>query len=578
MPSPVRRSARAQPPPPPPKPASASTPSSTSLLSSGKQDRKTNAAGQKSATPHSLSSEDPSEPPRRSQRSQPKEEDAARADDNADEVAGDEEDITRCICGHQEYPGPPLSEAFHGLDAQGDDAGGLFIQCDGCSVWQHGGCVGIVEESQSPDKYYCEDCRPKLHDHHIDTKGQQYSNYLPLHPEVIRKSSASKSSDNGKKEREAANSRASADPITGRRRATMRSKEHDDEEEELRRALEESQKEIEGAGTGRRNGKRGRDDTEDSKAPIKRQRTASDAILPPSLNAEADDESDGENTTASRAKKARADAVQSARQAELRDQEKERERARADAAGRRQQRAGRRRGDEEELLDETPKPTGSERTSLPRSSQPPSPPPTFTAPEKIPQKKGPGKTVKKLGNNQYTKQRELAAQGIASSPHSKKRQLAGTGQTSSGDEHQVNGGSHPTNTSNSTSKNSPGGPENGTQKPAGKAGKGKNKLLNGLNSHKQPVAVKDMSVADMERQMEAMLAYMQREQVEMANEGAALGLGGSGPAQAAAGVTSQPAVEKPFEEMSGMEMAPVVIAEIEKWKRMHGRQAQEQAV
>ena len=88
-----------------------------------------------------------------------------------DEAADEEEEITRCLCGQQEYPGPPLSEAFDTADAQSEDAGGLFIQCDGCSVWQHGGCVGIVEESQSPDKYYCEECRPKQHEVHTDKRG-----------------------------------------------------------------------------------------------------------------------------------------------------------------------------------------------------------------------------------------------------------------------------------------------------------------------------------------------------------------------------------------------------------------------
>ncbi|KAK1064556.1 Histone deacetylase complex subunit, partial [Friedmanniomyces endolithicus] len=110
MPSPVRRSARAQPPPPPTKPAASSNHPSTSSHSSSKQDRgiKASTGPQKAATPHSLSSEDVSEPPRRSQRSQPKEEEMAEAAENVDEDAGDEEDITRCICGQQEYPGPPL--------------------------------------------------------------------------------------------------------------------------------------------------------------------------------------------------------------------------------------------------------------------------------------------------------------------------------------------------------------------------------------------------------------------------------------------------------------------------------------
>ena len=43
----------------------------------------------------------------------------------------------------------------------------------------------------------------------------------------------------------------------------MRSKEHDDEEEQLRRALEESKKEVDGAGAGKRSGKRAREDNDE---------------------------------------------------------------------------------------------------------------------------------------------------------------------------------------------------------------------------------------------------------------------------------------------------------------------------
>jgi hypothetical protein len=67
-------------------------------------------------------------------------------------MGGEEEEVTRCLCGQTEYPGPPDIETFAGIV----DAGDLFIQCDGCTVWQHGGCVGIAEERQVPDKYYCE--------------------------------------------------------------------------------------------------------------------------------------------------------------------------------------------------------------------------------------------------------------------------------------------------------------------------------------------------------------------------------------------------------------------------------------
>jgi hypothetical protein len=50
------------------------------------------------------------------------------------------------------------------MDEPADDRGGLFIQCDDCQVWQHGGCVSIMEESAVPDNYYCEECKPDLHE------------------------------------------------------------------------------------------------------------------------------------------------------------------------------------------------------------------------------------------------------------------------------------------------------------------------------------------------------------------------------------------------------------------------------
>jgi hypothetical protein len=85
-----------------------------------------------------------------------------------DDDLAEEDEVTRCICGFQEYPGPPSDAGKSGPaltdpDAQGDDLGGLFIQCDICKVWQHGGCVGIMDEAASPDEYFCEECRKDLH-------------------------------------------------------------------------------------------------------------------------------------------------------------------------------------------------------------------------------------------------------------------------------------------------------------------------------------------------------------------------------------------------------------------------------
>lgn len=106
---------------------------------------------------------------------------ARNEEEEEEEGDNDDEEITRCLCGQQEYPGLPpsrraaLSRGRHrggdsrgspgdGSDALGsDDIGSMFIQCDSCKVWQHGGCVGIMDEAMSPDEYFCEECRRDLH-------------------------------------------------------------------------------------------------------------------------------------------------------------------------------------------------------------------------------------------------------------------------------------------------------------------------------------------------------------------------------------------------------------------------------
>ena len=92
---------------------------------------------------------------------------------------------------------------------------------------------------------------------------QKYSLYQPVYNKTSRKSSVSKNDDKASTERENTASRASVDLATGRRRGTMRSKGIDDEDAQLQKAIEESRKEAEGPGNGRRNGKRGRDDSEE---------------------------------------------------------------------------------------------------------------------------------------------------------------------------------------------------------------------------------------------------------------------------------------------------------------------------
>lgn len=123
--------------------------------------------------------------PRRSRRGNDSEKDEkTKAPEEEEDGEGLEEDITRCICGNPEYPGPPASirdfghhrsanagpkdEQGHTDDANtsdtlSDDVGNFFIQCDNCHVWQHGGCVGLTDESMSPEFYYCEQCKPEFH-------------------------------------------------------------------------------------------------------------------------------------------------------------------------------------------------------------------------------------------------------------------------------------------------------------------------------------------------------------------------------------------------------------------------------
>ena len=95
-----------------------------------------------------------------------------------DEIVEDEE-TTRCVCGLLDYPGVPIPEASARKSQQPipqqtpqpsgpaaesqDEPGSLFIQCDTCEVWQHGGCVGIMTEQATPENYFCEKCRPDYH-------------------------------------------------------------------------------------------------------------------------------------------------------------------------------------------------------------------------------------------------------------------------------------------------------------------------------------------------------------------------------------------------------------------------------
>lgn len=178
-----RRSSRARTTTQLPPAVPAHTNSSTSSISSSRAERSTRSKDKPSppqrSNPRSQSFDhldDPVRPLRRTRSGAEEIKEQKANNQNEDEEdEGDEEEITRCICGHMEYPGLPSPTrellkqqakepgATYTLDAIGDDLGGLFIQCDICKVWQHGGCVSILDESSVPEEYFCEECRRNLH-------------------------------------------------------------------------------------------------------------------------------------------------------------------------------------------------------------------------------------------------------------------------------------------------------------------------------------------------------------------------------------------------------------------------------
>jgi hypothetical protein len=168
--------------------------SSASSNSSGRADRNTRTANKtesprKSTPSASLSSEppddvamveDPSQT-RRRKRGQGTDQDKSSKEESAEMTNGggeivEDDEAVRCICSHDDYPGPPPLEedSKKGIKDSSEiefiteadyteDLAGFFLQCDMCKVWQHGGCVGIKNEDMSPEEYFCEQCRKDLH-------------------------------------------------------------------------------------------------------------------------------------------------------------------------------------------------------------------------------------------------------------------------------------------------------------------------------------------------------------------------------------------------------------------------------
>ncbi|KAJ9611485.1 Histone deacetylase complex subunit [Cladophialophora chaetospira] len=340
--------------------------------------------------------------PRRSRRNGEDKEPVTKqqVDEEENDVEAADEEVTRCICGHAEYPGPSLAlrQQLPDADALTDETGNFFVQCDNCGVWQHGGCMGFLAESILPDNYYCEQCKPEFHRVIRASNGPKSSRYIPI-PEPPSSISSPLSSNPEMPRRK--DSKTKQSEVT-KRRATMNSRGAYDEDEMIRRAIEESKE------TGSL-GKRTREESEDIKGNSKRLRTgsnSSDTVSKHSESPEPAGTEEGSSAGRTASQKLRGAAARNNREKEARDKEKEQQLAqRAEAANKRKARSERRRAED------SPPPTPSlspskavQSNGKTKADSPPSSRPTTTTGRKAggrpPARRG------RLGRNQYTRDRE----------------------------------------------------------------------------------------------------------------------------------------------------------------------------
>ncbi|KAL8943409.1 MAG: hypothetical protein Q9211_000998 [Gyalolechia sp. 1 TL-2023] len=427
--------------------ATQKTNSSSSSVSSGRADGRSRSdnkpsppqGGVVSRSPGSEDRETPNKSQvRRTRGSQeiPKVEAGIAPEDEGPDEEGvdeeDEEEITRCVCGQQEYPGMPTSTSKSNRrpdDANAsailqEDTGGMFIQCDICKVWQHGGCVGIMDEVTSPEEYFCEQCRRDLHTITSTSTGRKHSIYHPVQENSPPQSPKSPGPQGNltEKPKEGRSSRLRPEGGAEKRRSTMNSRDAAYyEAEQLRRAIEESKKDGTNAeGSSSHPAKRSRDGSDQRKDDQKRQRTESGS------SASLDDrqvtrdaiEDETENVVAGVSpvgNSIRGAPARNHRTKDLRELEEKRENGRSDAAGRRKGKSERRFGDESDLSEEPISRTASSKDADHVSAETPSAPAPAPepAPAPLPQKGSHHKKTGRpparrgrVGRNQYSKDRD----------------------------------------------------------------------------------------------------------------------------------------------------------------------------
>jgi hypothetical protein len=96
----------------------------------------------------------------------PEEDEVNNYEAEGEDDIDDDQEVTRCVCGEDEVSPTSVNLVLADVlqkEGQIKIDVGLFIQCDKCSVWQHGYCVGLFANYDVPDKYWCELCKPDLH-------------------------------------------------------------------------------------------------------------------------------------------------------------------------------------------------------------------------------------------------------------------------------------------------------------------------------------------------------------------------------------------------------------------------------
>ncbi|KAI9045327.1 putative transcriptional regulator (Cti6) [Aspergillus affinis] len=513
----------------------------------------------------------------------------------------DEEEVTRCLCGQQEYPGLPPSRrealgrnGVHGKlkeesalnlpadssDLMSDEIGSMFIQCDSCKVWQHGGCVGIMDEAMSPDEYFCEECRKDLHRIKNESNGQHSSTYLPVAPPSTAASSRESSRDNSKRSKDP-KSRGGDSAANPKRRSTMNSRDAAyDEEELIRRAIEESKEDTSSPAAEDatvRRPKRSRSDSEAQKQAPKRQRTsspspgaASKQSVPPSQPA-----SDDEKTKAATNGIRRQRAVSRSQRDKETKEVEEPEAESSEATTRRKGKTDKRKSDGTDSDHETgspAKPVANDPVPPQPSPDPPAPVQEPAPPRPSTRKSGrPPARRTRVGRNQYTRDRDAFTSGADSSimTNSPRR---GQSHDTGGDSPRVGGA-------------------NGAHINGGETGK-----------PSRPRYVNQRTTLnEMKRRVAAILEFISRMQVEMAVAGESFttppgngdrpnGIilkavgdqlenvllstaseGESATGTADSDVGTGHSLEKDFKELTSVEMMDVLTRHLLKWQQEYGK-------